>query len=58
MEFSAENVCRAVEQFYSGCNSNPTEQAAAHAWLTEAQSSQQAWSFVWDLLRAEKVECT
>lgn len=47
---------RALEEavliFY---RSNSTEQAAAHEWLTRAQSSRQAWSFVWDLMAPTKV---
>lgn len=42
----------AVILFY---RSGSTQQAAAHEWLTKAQSSQQAWSFVWDLMRLDKV---
>lgn len=47
---------RALEEavliFY---RSNSTEQAAAHEWLTKVQCSRQAWSFVWDLMRLNKV---
>lgn len=41
----------AVILFY---RSGSTQQAAAHEWLTKAQCSQQAWSFVWDLMRLDK----
>lgn len=42
----------AVIVFY---RSGASQQAAAHEWLTKAQSSQQAWSFVWDLMQMNKV---
>lgn len=42
----------AVILFY---RSGSTQQAVAHDWLTKAQSSQHAWSFVWDLMRLDKV---
>lgn len=48
MEFSAENVETAVKQFYM---SSSVIQAQTHQWLMSAQTSKEAWSFVWPLLR-------
>lgn len=42
----------AVIVFY---RSGSSQQAAAHEWLTEVQTSKQAWSFTWDLMRLDKV---
>lgn len=42
----------AVIVFYQ---SGSSQHAAAHDWLTKAQASPQAWSFVWDLMRLDKV---
>lgn len=42
----------ALTAFY---RSGSQQQSAAHDWLTKAQSSPQAWSFVWDLLQLGKV---
>jgi hypothetical protein len=50
MEFTAENVELAVEQFYK---SSGGIQAQAHQWLMSAQTSKEAWSFVWPLLLKE-----
>jgi Importin-beta N-terminal domain len=50
MEFSAENVEAAVKQFYM---SSSGIQAQAHQWLMSAQTSKEAWSFVWPLLRQD-----
>lgn len=47
MEYTSENLEKAVTLFY--------QQAQAHQWLTEAQNSPQAWSFVWELLNPHKV---
>ncbi|CAH2012321.1 unnamed protein product [Acanthoscelides obtectus] len=47
MEYNAENLVKAVTLFY---RSEAHQQAEAHQWLTEAQNSPQAWSFVWELL--------
>lgn len=52
MEFSADNLERAVCQFYQ---SGTTAQAQAHQWLTAAKISPQAWGFVWELLQPQKV---
>jgi hypothetical protein len=50
MEFTAENVEAAVKQFYM---SSSGIQAQAHQWLMSAQTSKEAWSFVWPLLRQD-----
>lgn len=42
----------AVLVFYS---SGASQHAAAHDWLTKAQTSPQAWSFVWELMKLDKV---
>lgn len=42
----------AVTVFY---RSETQQQSAAHQWLLKAQLSQQAWSFVWDLMQLNKV---
>jgi hypothetical protein len=47
MEYTTENLEKAVTLFY---RSEAGQQAEAHQWLTEAQNSTQAWSFVWELL--------
>lgn len=48
-----ETLEEAIKIFYrSGAGTN---QASAHDWLTKAQCSQQAWSFVWELMRLDKV---
>ncbi|KAK5644398.1 hypothetical protein RI129_005698 [Pyrocoelia pectoralis] len=47
MEYSVENLEKAVTLFYK---TEAGQQAEAHQWLTEAQNSRQAWSFVWELL--------
>ncbi|KAB0794665.1 hypothetical protein PPYR_11504 [Photinus pyralis] len=47
MDYSVENLERAVTLFYK---TEAGQQAEAHRWLTEAQNSPQAWSFVWELL--------
>lgn len=41
----------AVTVFY---RSGAQQQSAAHDWLTKAQLSPQAWSFVWDLMQLGK----
>lgn len=51
MEFTAENLERAVLQFY---HTDATMQAHAHQWLTAAQTSPEAWCFVWELLHPSK----
>ncbi|XP_017777342.1 PREDICTED: importin-13 [Nicrophorus vespilloides] len=51
MEFTAENLEKAVCLFY---RSEAGQQAEAHKWLTNAQNSPQAWSFVWDLLHPQR----
>ncbi|XP_021934017.1 importin-13 isoform X2 [Zootermopsis nevadensis] len=51
MEFTAENLERAVVQFY---HTDAAMQAHAHHWLTTAQASPEAWSFVWHLLQPNK----
>lgn len=52
MEYTAENLEKAVTLFY---RSEAGQQAEAHQWLTEAQHSQAAWSFVWELLHPQRV---
>ncbi|KAJ3642174.1 hypothetical protein Zmor_024983 [Zophobas morio] len=47
MEYTTENLEKAVTLFY---RTEAGQQAEAHHWLTEAQNSPQAWSFVWELL--------
>ncbi|KAF5269678.1 hypothetical protein FQA39_LY08601 [Lamprigera yunnana] len=47
MEYTVENLEKAVMLFYK---TETGQQAEAHQWLTEAQNSPQAWSFVWELL--------
>lgn len=42
----------AITVFY---RSGSQQQSAAHDWLTKAQLSTQAWSFVWDLMQIGKV---
>ncbi|XP_065332285.1 importin-13 [Cloeon dipterum] len=51
MDFTAENVEVAVRQFYL---SSSTLQAQTHQWLVSAQTSKEAWSFVWPLLALDK----
>lgn len=52
MEYTSENLEKAVNLFY---RSDAGQQAEAHQWLTEAQNSPQAWSFVWELLSPHRV---
>lgn len=52
MEFTAGNLERAVAQFY---HTDAAAQAQAHKWLTQAQNSDRAWGFVWELLQPDKV---
>ncbi|CAH0554758.1 unnamed protein product [Brassicogethes aeneus] len=52
MEYTSVNLEKAVTLFY---RTEAGQQAEAHQWLTEAQNSTQAWSFVWELLSPEKV---
>ncbi|RZC40401.1 importin-13, partial [Asbolus verrucosus] len=47
MEYTTDNLEKAVTLFY---RTEAGQQAEAHQWLTEAQNSPQAWSFVWELL--------
>ncbi|XP_059479172.1 importin-13 [Neocloeon triangulifer] len=51
MDFTAENVEAAVQQFYM---TSSTLQAHTHQWLVAARTSKEAWSFVWALLAPEK----
>lgn len=51
MEYTAENLEKAVTVFY---RTEASQQAEAHQWLTEAQNSPHAWSFVWDLLHPQR----
>ncbi|CAH1165774.1 unnamed protein product [Phyllotreta striolata] len=51
MEFTADNLEKAVTLFY---RSEAQQQAEAHQWLTEAQNSPSAWSFVWELLTPQR----
>lgn len=52
MEYTVENLEKVVTLFYK---SEAVQQAEAHQWLTEAQNSPQAWSFVWELLDPQRV---
>lgn len=52
MDYSAENLEKVVTMFY---RTEAQQQAEAHQWLTEAQNSTQAWSFVWELLNPHRV---
>ncbi|KAJ8931892.1 hypothetical protein NQ314_015161, partial [Rhamnusium bicolor] len=52
MEYTANNLEKAVTLFY---RTEAHQQAEAHQWLTEAQNSPQAWSFVWELLDPHRV---
>lgn len=52
MDYSAENLEKVVTMFY---RSEAQQQAEAHQWLTEAQNSPAAWSFVWELLNPYRV---
>ncbi|KAF2883130.1 hypothetical protein ILUMI_23047 [Ignelater luminosus] len=51
MEYTVENLEKVVTLFYK---SEAVQQAEAHQWLTEAQNSPQAWSFVWELLDPQR----
>lgn len=51
MEFNAQNLEYAVSVFY---NSEQQNKYQAHQWLTTAQRSPEAWSFVWELLQTNK----
>ncbi|XP_068084761.1 importin-13 [Anabrus simplex] len=51
MEFTIENLERAVAQFY---HTDAAMQARAHQWLTASQTSPEAWTFVWELLHPSK----
>lgn len=53
MDFSVENLEKAVTVFYRA--EALDQQAEAHHFLTEAQNSPHAWSFVWDLLDIRRV---
>lgn len=53
MDYSAENLEKVVTMFY---RTEAQQQAEAHQWLTEAQNSTQAWSFVWELLNPHRVK--
>lgn len=52
MDFTLENLEQAVLRFY---HTDASTQAQAHQWLTAAQTSQNAWCFVWELLQPTKV---
>lgn len=54
MEYTSENIEQAVSLFYK---TDSAQQATAHQWLTDAQNSPHAWSFVWDLLDPRRVSC-
>ncbi|KAF7279174.1 hypothetical protein GWI33_007585 [Rhynchophorus ferrugineus] len=51
MEYKVEDLEQAVAIFY---RAEANHQAEAHQWLTKAQNSSQAWSFVWELLNPQK----
>ncbi|KAK2156574.1 hypothetical protein LSH36_209g00066 [Paralvinella palmiformis] len=50
MAFTAENVEKAVQQFYK----DAVNQQEINKWLMSAQTSQQAWQFCWPLLAKDK----
>ncbi|KAJ8920238.1 hypothetical protein NQ315_011899 [Exocentrus adspersus] len=52
MEYTSDNLEKVVTLFYR--SEAQQQQAEAHQWLTEAQNSPQAWSFVWELLSPQK----
>ena len=52
MEFTAENVEKAVSHFYQ----NVSTQSQLNGWLIAAQTSAQAWIFSWQLLDQSKVK--
>ena len=56
MEFTPENLEKAVAHFYQDLNSQ-SNLTQLNSWLTVAQSSAQAWAFSWHLLDKTKV-CT
>lgn len=49
LEYAAENMENAVMQFYK----EPTNDEL-NKFLTEAQSSKEAWRFIWELLKIDK----
>ncbi|KAK7863775.1 hypothetical protein R5R35_009581 [Gryllus longicercus] len=51
VDFTPEELEKAVSQFYQ---SDAAVQAKAHQWLTAAQTTPEAWTFVWDLLQPNK----
>ncbi|XP_030761642.1 importin-13 [Sitophilus oryzae] len=51
MEYTVENLEQAVAIFY---RTEANQQADAHQWLTKAQNSSEAWSFVWELLSPQR----
>ncbi|XP_054276108.1 importin-13 [Macrosteles quadrilineatus] len=51
MDFTLENLEQAVLRFY---HTDASTQAQAHQWLTAAQTSPNAWCFVWELLQPTK----
>nr|CAD7589599.1 unnamed protein product [Timema genevievae] len=51
MEYTAANLEQAVAQFY---HTDAAMRAQAHRWLTAAQMSPEAWSFVWELLHSSQ----
>ncbi|KAK6640059.1 hypothetical protein RUM43_008336 [Polyplax serrata] len=53
MEFTSEDVERAVSQFYQ---SAAPAQSQEHVWLEKAKNSQEAWVFVWELLQPQKTQ--
>lgn len=52
MDYTVENLEKVVTMFY---RTEANQQAEAHLWLTEAQNSPAAWSFVWELLSHHRV---
>lgn len=49
--FTPEELEKAVSQFYQA---DAAVQAKAHQWLTAAQTTPEAWTFVWELLQPNK----
>lgn len=52
MEYNVQNLEYAVSVFYSSENE---QRVQVHQWLTAAQRCPEAWCFVWELLKPNKV---
>lgn len=51
MEFTSENLVKAVEEFYK---QEETLNIECHEWLKNCQSSKEAWTLVWPLLQSSQ----